>query len=42
MLFGADVEESSLKARCFVKKAIADVIYLESKVFSINTESGKC
>ena len=40
MLFGGDVEESSVPARIFVKRAIADFIYLESKVFSINTESG--
>ena len=40
MLFGVDVEESSVPARCFVKRAIANFIYLESKVFSINTESG--
>ena len=37
---GGDVEESSVPARCFVIRAIADFIYLESKVFSINTESG--
>ena len=37
---GDDVEESSVPARCFVIRAIADFIYLESKVFSINTESG--
>ena len=44
MLFGGGgggVQESSLPARCFVR-AIADFIYLESKVFSINTESGQC
>ena len=29
-----------MPARCFVKRAIADFIYQESKVFSINTESG--
>ena len=29
---GADVEESSLPVRCFVR-AIADFIYLEIKVF---------
>ena len=40
MLFGADVEESSLPARCFVKKAIVDFNYLECKVFCINTEIG--
>ena len=40
MHFGGDVEESSVPARNFVKRAIADYIYLESKVFSINTESG--
>ena len=40
MLFGGDVEESSLPVRHFVKKAIADLIYLESKVFSINTNDG--
>ena len=40
MLFGGDVEKSSLPVRHFVKKAIADFIYLESKVFSINTNDG--
>ena len=40
MLFGAEVEESSVPARCFVKRAISDFIYLENNVFSINTESG--
>ena len=40
MLFGGDVEESSVPARIFVKRAIGDFIYLESKVSSINTESG--
>ena len=35
MIFGGEVEESSLPARRFVRKAISDFIYLESKVFSI-------
>ena len=39
MLFGGEVEESSLPARKFLKKAIADFIYLESKVFSVNVNS---
>ena len=37
---GGDLEESSVPARCFVKRAIADNIYLESKIFSINNEIG--
>ena len=38
MIFGQEVEESSLPARRFVKKAISDFIYLESKVFSIHMD----
>ena len=33
MIFGGELEESSLAARRFVRKAISDFIYLESKVF---------
>ena len=40
MLFGGDVEESSLPVRHLVKETIADFIYLESKVFPINTNDG--
>ena len=39
MIFGGEVEESSLSARRFVKKAITDFIYLESKGFSIHMGS---
>ena len=39
MVFGSDVEESSLSARRFVIKAITDFIYLESKVFSLNVNN---
>ena len=35
---GGDVEGSSVPAIIFVKRAIADFIYIESKVFSITTE----
>ena len=38
MIFGGEVEESSLPARRFVEKAISDFIYLESKVFSIHMD----
>ena len=33
MIFGGEVEASSLPARRFVEKAISDFIYLECKVF---------
>ena len=39
MIFGGEVEESSLPARRFVRKAISNFIYLESKVFSIRMDS---
>ena len=39
VIFGGEVEESSLPARRFVRKAISDFIYLESKVFSIHMAS---
>ena len=39
MIFGGEVEESSLPARRFVRKAISDFIYLESKVISICMDS---
>ena len=35
MVFGGDVQEGSLAARRFVVKATADLIYLESQVFSL-------
>ena len=35
MIFGGEVDESSLPSKRFVRKAISDFIYLESKVFSI-------
>ena len=38
MIFGGEVEASSLPARRFVKKAISDFIYFESKVFSIHMD----
>ena len=39
MIFGGEIEESFLPARHFVRKAISDFIYLESKVFSICIDS---
>ena len=48
MIFGGEVEESSLPARRFVKIAIADFVYLESNFFmhmgsaTVNVEFKLC
>ena len=39
MVFGGDVEENSLTVKRFVKKAIEEFIYLESRVFLVSVDN---